>query len=509
MTSQNKQPLVIFELANNHMGDLQFAKKIISEYYNLSLNYRKYGIKFAFKFQFRDLDTFIHKDFKKSDHEGVKRFESTKLSDKQWDDLIKFTKKKFITVCTAFDEISVNKIIKYKFDFIKIASCSINDWPLVEYLQKKVKTKIIASLGGKNDKEIREIISFFKNKKKNIQYLYCVAKYPTKPENLNLEYFSKLRSLYGSEIAGFSTHENPEETLSGALSYAMGARIFEKHVNIKSRNYKINKYSTTPDQINSWLESLKKAIIRFGSSKKRSLFLKEEKNNLLQFQRGVYVKNKTHIKKGDTLNLDNIAFKYPSFKNQLVANDFSKFKTFVLKKNLIPDQQISYNDIVIKNLRSDIETIREKILELINISMIIVPKNSRLEISHHMGLKKFNKIGMSMITIYNGLYCKKYLFLLKGQNHPAQYHKIKTESFLILFGSVKLKLTKGKKVETKILKIGDLITIEPKTIHEFRSLGKEGSIIEELSTKHVKDDSYYLDKEIIKNKNRKSFISLY
>ena len=51
--------------------------------------------------------------------------------------------------------------------------------------------------------------------------------------------------------------------------------------------------------------------------------------------------------------------------------------------------------------------------------------------------------------------------------------------------------------------------MEPKTIHEFRSLGKEGSIIEELSTKHVKDDSYYIDKEIIKKKNRKSFISLY
>ena len=457
MTSQNKQPLVIFELANNHMGDLQYAKKIINEYYKVSLNYRKYGIKFAFKFQFRDLETFIHTDFKKSDHEGVKRFESTRLRDKQWNNLIKFTKKKFITVCTAFDEISVNKIIKYKFDFIKIASCSINDWPLVDYLQKRVKTKIIASLGGKNDKEIREIISFFRNKKKNIQYLYCVAKYPTKPENLNLEYFSKLRSLYGSEIAGFSTHENPQETLSGALSYALGARIFEKHVNIKSKNYKINQYSTTPEQINSWLENLKRAILLIGSSKKRSLFLKEEKTNLLQFQRGIYVKTRTYIKKGDLLNLNNIAFKYPSLKNQLVANDFSKFSTFVSKKNLRPDQQVNYSDVSIKNSRNNIEIIREKILELIDRSKIIVPKKSKLEVSHHMGLKKFNKIGMSMITIYNGLYCKKYLFLLKGQNHPAQFHKIKTESFFILFGSVKLKLTKDKKVETKILKIGDIL----------------------------------------------------
>lgn len=504
-----KKPLVIFELANNHMGNLQYAKKIINEYYKLSLDYRNFGIEFAFKFQFRDLDTFIHPNFKNSDHDGVKRFESTKFSRKQWDNLIKFTKKKFIIVCTAFDEISVDRIIKYKFDYIKIASCSFNDWPLIEYLQKKVKTKIIASLGGKNEKEIRDVISFFRNKKKKIQYLYCVAKYPTKPENLNLEYFSKLKSLYGNEIAGFSTHENPEEKLSGAIAYSMGARIFEKHVNIKSKNYKINKYSTTPDQIKNWLENLKKAILLIGSSKSRRSFLKEEKTNLLQFQRGVYVNEKTQVKKGDTLQLKNVAFKYPSLKNQLVANNFSKFKSFVLKKNLGPNEQIKFKDVIIKDFRNEMEIIRQKVLELINISGIIVPKNSRLEVSHHKGLKKFYETGLSMITVFNSKYCKKYLFLLKGQKHPSQYHKIKTESFFILFGNVKIKLIKGKKFETKILKVGDLLTIEPGIIHEFRSLGNQGSIIEELSTKHIKNDSFYIDEHINKNKHRKSFISLY
>lgn len=509
MTSKYRNPLVIFELANNHMGDLQYAKKIVDEYYKVSLKYRKYKIDFAFKFQFRDLGTFIHPNFKNSDHEGVKRFESTELDNKQWLDLIKFTKKKFITVCTAFDEISVSKIIKNKFDIIKIASCSVNDWPLVEYLQKRVKGKIIASLGGKNEKEIREIISFFRNKKKQIQYLYCVAKYPTNPENLNLEYFSHLRSLYGDEIAGFSTHENPQEILSGAISYAMGARIFEKHVNILSKNYKINKYSTTPDQINNWLENLKNAILRVGSIRNRKLFLNKEKKNLSKFQRGVYVKENTKIKKGEVLNLKNIAFQFPSLKRQLIANDFSKFETFISKRDLRPNQQININDVLRKNSRNKIENIREEVLDLISISKIIVPKKSRLEISHHKGLAQFNKTGLAIITVYNGRYCKKYLFLLKGQNHPPQYHKIKTESFFILFGSVKLKLTKGKKIEIKTLKVGDLITIEPNTIHEFKSLGKKGTVIEELSSRHIKDDSYYLDKKIIKNKNRKSFISLY
>ena len=57
-----------------------------------------------------------------------------------------------------------------------------------------------------------------------------------------------------------------------------------------------------------------------------------------------------------------------------------------------------------------------------------------------------------------------------------------------------------------ILKPGDLKTINPGVIHEFGS--KSGAIIEELSTTSMVDDSFYLDKKIDKNTNRKSFISL-
>ena len=56
------------------------------------------------------------------------------------------------------------------------------------------------------------------------------------------------------------------------------------------------------------------------------------------------------------------------------------------------------------------------------------------------------------------------------------------------------------------LKVGDLITIKKKQIHAFTT--NDGAIIEELSTTHIKEDTYYLDKKINANKNRKSFIYL-
>ena len=127
-----KKPLIIFEMANNHMGDLAHAKKIIDIFFKLSKDFKD-KLDFAMKFQFRDLDSYIHKSFKFSDHSQVKRFLDTKLTNEQWKFLIKYTKKKsFITICTAFDENSVNKIIQNKFNYLKIASCSMDEWPLLE-----------------------------------------------------------------------------------------------------------------------------------------------------------------------------------------------------------------------------------------------------------------------------------------------------------------------------------------------------------------------------------------
>ena len=46
-------------------------QKIIDQFSKII---KKYKINSTFKFQFRDLDTFIHKDFKKSDEKYIKIF---------------------------------------------------------------------------------------------------------------------------------------------------------------------------------------------------------------------------------------------------------------------------------------------------------------------------------------------------------------------------------------------------------------------------------------------------
>ncbi len=310
-----KKPLVILELANNHMGDLKHAEKILNKYNKLTKEFKK-NLDFAIKFQHRDLKTYLHANIA-SDDERVTRFTSTELSEKNWNKLINSAKKNFKVICTPFSEVSVDWICKKKFDYLKIASCSFNDWPLLKKIKKK-KIKIICSLGGGSLNEITKTVSFLSTK--NIKYLYCVGMYPTFSRDMNLSYFSKLREVFGDCISGFSSHEEPQENLSGALAYGMGARIFEKHINIKSKKYKLNKYSVTPEQFYKWLYNLNHAIILSGNPIQRDKNLNREKKDINKFKRGVFVKKNFHIKKDDQLDYSNIEFKFPAEKGQLLAN---------------------------------------------------------------------------------------------------------------------------------------------------------------------------------------------
>ena len=59
--------------------------------------------------------------------------------------------------------------------------------------------------------------------------------------------------------------------------------------------------------------------------------------------------------------------------------------------------------------------------------------------------------------------------------------------------------------ETEMTK-GDILTISINDKHSFTSTN--GAIFEEISTEHMTDDSFYTDKNIQNNNNRKSKILL-
>ena len=96
---------------------------------------------------------------------------------------------------------------------------------------------------------------------------------------------------------------------------------------------------------------------------------------------------------------------------------------------------------------------------------------------------------------------KKLLVTLPGQQHPEQFHKQKEETFHVLHGEVELKLDGV----LRICHPGDVITIEPEIRHAW--ISNTGAIIEEISTTHFTNDSFYTDEAIMSNTQRKTSLT--
>ena len=74
----DQKSFFICDLAINHFGDIEHAKRIITEIANVA---RSTNSKVAIKFQFRDFDTYIHERFKdRRDLKYIERFLQTRLN---------------------------------------------------------------------------------------------------------------------------------------------------------------------------------------------------------------------------------------------------------------------------------------------------------------------------------------------------------------------------------------------------------------------------------------------
>jgi sialic acid synthase SpsE/mannose-6-phosphate isomerase-like protein (cupin superfamily) len=489
--------LVILEMANNHMGSVDHGEKIIRDFSSLVHDFPEFS--FAFKLQYRNLGTFIRPDYVgRMDIKHVKRFEETRLSRADQKKLVTVIKENnFLAMCTPFDNDSIPMIVEDGFDIIKVASCSFGDWPLIEEISA-THLPIVASTAGAELQTIDDVIVFFENRNKDFILQHCVGEYPTTYEKMNLNQIDFLKKRHPNLRFGFSTHEDPSDTSLVQMAIAKGAISFEKHVGCPTKDWPLNAYSSNPEQTRAWLNSARQAIAACGETECRYEPSEVEKKSLQSLQRGAFANGNIAI--GQKITESDVYFAFPPSAGQLTAASFSKYSTIIARDNFTQNSVIPIVDLEIENSKDALLTYVNKVIDLIKGSTVVVPQKFNLEISHHYGLEKFLDFGLSMITLINREYCKKILICLPNQVHPEQYHLKKEETFNIIYGSVELTLDNV----LHTLHPGDIITILPEQRHKFVS--PDGAVLEEISSTHITDDSYYTDPEISKNLNRKSFV---
>jgi len=335
--------------------------------------------------------------------------------------------------------------------------------------------------------------------------MHCVGEYPTPDENLELSQIDYLIKNYPDIRIGYSTHEKPDSNVPIAIAIAKGASIFEKHVGLKTDIYNLNEYSASPEMISEWLNAALKAYKICGNNKdKRKLFSSKEESDLKILFRGAYVKNS--IKKNTILEKKDIFLAMPNIEGQLVAKDLGMFVKYTSKFDLNANQPIMFSDVLSDTSVSDLMDrrfyIKDMIKEKINLANVIIPKNVKVEISHHYGIKNFFDTGAVLFHIINKEYSKILVMMFPNQKYPAHHHVKKNETYLILEGDLEVNI----KNEIKYLKKGDMLSVNNNVIHSFKT--KNGVIFEEIATEYIQGDSKYADHDLM-DKNRKTEISIF
>jgi sialic acid synthase SpsE/quercetin dioxygenase-like cupin family protein len=496
MTTFNFENLFILDIANNHQGDVQHGKNIIRQ---LGAVVTEAGVRAAVKFQFRQLETFIHPEHQQdSTAKHIDRFKSTRLDLENYAVLVAEVRKhNMLTMCTPFDEESVSIIQEMDFDVIKVASCSMNDRPLIDKVVS-ANMPVVISTGGARISDLDRVVQVFTSSEARLALEHCVSIYPTPPDQLQLNQIGNLRTRYPGIPIGWSTHEDPDDYVTIQLAVAKGAQLFERHVGLETSEYSLNHYSSNPDQIRNWFKAHADGLSRCGAPH-RSPAPQIEIDSLNSLKRGVYAASK--ITTGQQIKREHVFFAMPSTSGGLVADDW--------QEGYVADREYHQNSAILGGLAAyseiDEQRINSILLQvqgLLRAARIKLADSSGIELSHHYGLARFREFGAVIIDVINREYCKKLIVQLPRQKHPYHFHKKKEETFQVLFGDLEVE----KNGEPMLLSAGDLYLVEPDNWHKFST--RDGVVFEEISTTHFNDDSFYEDPKInqLKREQRKTIV---
>jgi sialic acid synthase SpsE len=315
------EDLFVLELANNHWGRVDRGLKIIQDFGQVV---RFNGIRAAIKLQFRDVDNFVHKDYRhREDIRYIKKTIDTKLSKAEYKTLIEAIRKAgCVTMSTPFDEASVDLCVELGVQIIKLASSDIKDWHLIEKIAA-AKKPVIASTGGSSLKDIDDLVTFFERRQIPFALNHCVSMYPSEDSDLELNQIDFLRNRYPNITIGYSTHEYKTWDYSVMMAYAKGARTFERHVDIDADGIPVSPYCTLPEQADEWFKAFKKAKEMCGSSEESKRIAPEKEIKYLDaLVRGVYAKHDLPV--GHTLTDEDVYLAIPLLKGQISCRELMR-----------------------------------------------------------------------------------------------------------------------------------------------------------------------------------------
>jgi len=258
-----KKPYLIAEIGINHNGDLEIAKKLISNAKEANFD--------AVKFQKRDIELVYSKEILDAPREspwGTTQRDQKKgleFEEKEYDEINNFCKSINIEwFCSAWDINSLNFLKKYNLKYNKVASAMIVDSALLNEVAKEKKHTFI-STGMSTKENIDNAVKIFKSFNCSFELMHCVSTYPMAPEEANLETINALKKTYKFDV-GYSGHEN-------GIAISLAATMFnisslERHITLDRAMYGSDQAASLEMQgMKNLTSSIAKMCLAIGTDK--------------------------------------------------------------------------------------------------------------------------------------------------------------------------------------------------------------------------------------------------
>ena len=258
---------VIAEAGLNHNGSIGIARKLIDVAAVAGVD--------AVKFQKRTVSKLAVKATLDAPDERFPEFGKTyreireylEFSADQYLELKLYSESKGLDfIVTAFDVDAVDFLEALGVENYKLASHSLTNLELLEYLATKGKSTVL-STGMADLEEIDRAVETFRSHNSPLALMHCVSAYPTPLHECNLAMLDVLKQRY-QLVTGYSGHELG--FLPSVIAVVLGAQLIERHFTIDKTMIGFDhKMSLEPDELIAMVRDIRNVQKIIGTGEKR------------------------------------------------------------------------------------------------------------------------------------------------------------------------------------------------------------------------------------------------
>ena len=249
-----KRVIIIAEIGENHMGDMERAKKMVAEAARAGVDM----VKFQSYLAAEVADTDPEKEW----------FAQVQLSDEAHYKLKECAEQHGVEFLSSPFSLNRAKLLCEGLGLkkIKIGSSELLNFSLLDYVNQHATT-VFLSTGMATLEEIRLALTHL-GKARTCYIMHCVTQYPAKAEDANLHAITTLKTEFPHHHIGYSDHTIGIQAALTAM--ALGAEVVEKHLTLdKSLPGTDHILSADPDELRRLVTGVREVETLLGSYDKK------------------------------------------------------------------------------------------------------------------------------------------------------------------------------------------------------------------------------------------------